>query len=415
MMMQNDARRQTVGVLRLQDNRGKTVADVVAVEAHYDLSIDGDHVMTLACSPGREEALVLGYLKNSGRICGKHEVQDLQVAAQQITVCLAPQARETSRNEPHRCFEPMLTPPELHRLFDDMHTHMALFDETGGVHSGALYQSGQLQQFVTDVARHNVLDRLCGEMLLTDRDTAGMVLTFTGRLAFEIVRKASAMNVAVLAGISAPTSAGIACAEKAGMTLIGFVRGNRMNVYTHPERIDLSAQKQTFAPKSTKPHLITVTAQTSGSGKTTLIAQLLPYFKAAGLRVGVVKCSTHAFNPGDSDKDSWRYRTAGATSVWFDGPEEQVMMTDAPAEDAITQAQRNGGLDLVIVESRTARVGHVYEVVRGQAAAGAFLQPEDGLRHTIVTDVPEAFPGQNTLPLNQPARCAELILADLQR
>jgi len=95
--------------------------------------------------------------------------------------------------------------------------------------------------FAEDVGRHNAVDKAVGEALLKGADFSKLILACTGRLSSEMVLKAIRLNIPVLASIAAPTDAGISLARKAGLTLIGFVRGRRMNIYSMPERVVMNS------------------------------------------------------------------------------------------------------------------------------------------------------------------------------
>ncbi len=116
-----------------------------------------------------------------------------------------------------------------------------VFDSTGGLHAAGLFDaSGRLAAAREDVGRHNALDKLVGAMLRAGRLPLNRsVLMVSGRVSFEIVQKAAMAGIPVTCAVSAPTDLAVDAADRLGMTLVGFLRGDGFNVYAHPERIEL--------------------------------------------------------------------------------------------------------------------------------------------------------------------------------
>jgi FdhD protein len=112
------------------------------------------------------------------------------------------------------------------------------FARTGGLHAAGLFDaSGALIVVREDVGRHNAVDKVVGACLREKRSLASHGLLVSGRISFEIVQKALAARVPLVAGVSAPTSLAVELAQRAGLTLIGFLRGESFNVYSYPERV----------------------------------------------------------------------------------------------------------------------------------------------------------------------------------
>jgi len=157
-------------------------------------------------------------------ICGKASIDDVAIRCEQLPAGL-----------------PIIARSVVLALPDRLREAQAAFDRTGGLHAAGLFETdGRLVAIREDVGRHNALDKLIGsrvkanELPLWDR-----VLLVSGRVSFEIVQKAAVAGVAIIAAVSAPSDLAIRLANRLGVTLIGFVRGDSMNIYTHDNRIDL--------------------------------------------------------------------------------------------------------------------------------------------------------------------------------
>jgi FdhD protein len=119
-----------------------------------------------------------------------------------------------------------------------MRDRQALFEATGAVHAAALADvRGELKVVREDVGRHNAVDKVVGHALLGGVAMADGVLVVSGRISFEIVQKAAMAGVPVVCGVSAPTSLAVECGEELGVTVAGFVRDGRVNVYSRGERV----------------------------------------------------------------------------------------------------------------------------------------------------------------------------------
>jgi FdhD protein len=135
--------------------------------------------------------------------------------------------------------EVVLTPEAIIHYSQMLEDQSELFRTTGGVHSGALVHADKIIFYSQDIGRHNVFDKLYGRCLIEGISTEDKILVFSGRVSSEILLKVSKMNISVIIARSAPTSLALEIAEELGITVIGFARGQRFNIYTHSRRVKI--------------------------------------------------------------------------------------------------------------------------------------------------------------------------------
>ena len=160
-------------------------------------------------------------VSSSCGICGKAALDDIHVRAAPI-----PDG-------------PVVTPEVLWRLPARLREAQAVFEATGGLHAAGLFEAdGTLVAVREDIGRHNALDKLIGSRLLAgELPLSGRIVLVSGRIGFELVQKAAVAGAPILAAVSAPSDLAVDAAERLGITLLGFLRGEGFNVYTRPDRV----------------------------------------------------------------------------------------------------------------------------------------------------------------------------------
>jgi len=161
------------------------------------------------------------YATSSCGVCGKASLDDIAVRCDVIPSGF------------------MVPADVLVRLPDRLRDAQRVFDRTGGLHAAGLFdRAGEPIAVREDVGRHNAVDKVIGEQLLAGRlPLADRVLQVSGRASFEIVQKAAVAGIPVVSAVSAPSSLAVDVGERLGVTVVGFVRNGRCNVYTHPGRV----------------------------------------------------------------------------------------------------------------------------------------------------------------------------------
>jgi FdhD protein len=243
--------------------------DAVAVEAPLEVRLHGEPFSVIMRTPGADRDLALGFLLTEGLLRHRDELARVDVldAAHAVDVALVPArqhaaavalARRRSVTTTSSCglcgraslasltVDLPVCPHEWHvaaavvgALPDALRRVQSAFARTGGLHAAALFATdGRLVASAEDVGRHNAVDKLLGRMLLAGAlPLRDVLLMVSGRSSFEIVQKAWYGSVPFVAAVSAPSSLAVQLAHDAGITLLGFVRDGRFNVYAHAGRV----------------------------------------------------------------------------------------------------------------------------------------------------------------------------------
>ena len=223
-------------------------------------------------TPGFEDELAVGFLRTEGLIEGPEVLRiergdpaEMSQPDDRVTVRLARAFDASVVAERHfvataSCgicgkasldevairSEPLPPGPVVERrvvlaLPDLLRAAQRAFDETGGLHAAGLFTpAGELLALHEDVGRHNALDKLVGSQVLAKAmPLHDRILMVSGRVSFEIIQKAAVAGIPIVCAVSAPSDLAVEAADRLGVTLVGFLRGDGFNVYAHDERIDL--------------------------------------------------------------------------------------------------------------------------------------------------------------------------------
>ena len=136
-----------------------------------------------------------------------------------------------------------LLPADVFALMKAFHRRSKVYRMTSGVHSAALCDTRDILLFAEDIGRHNAIDKIFGQCLLENLPTDEHIIVTSGRISSEILLKVAKRTIPIIISKSAPTDLGVKLADELGITVIGYVRGKRMNVYTHEWRVVTDEQK----------------------------------------------------------------------------------------------------------------------------------------------------------------------------
>jgi FdhD protein len=244
--------------------------DTVAVEEPLEIRVQGRSVAVTMRTPGHDRELAAGFLLTEGIIRDRRDVVEIlhcRAAAapdNTLNVFLAPSLKvdfaqltrhvfatsscglcgKASIESVHQHFPPVkarvtVTAQTLRQLPKLMRQAQATFDQTGGLHAAAVFDTaGELIVLREDVGRHNAVDKVVGHGFLEGQwPFDSHLLLVSGRASFEIMQKALAARVPIVCAVSAPSSLAVQFARESGQTLVGFLRGDTMNIYAGARRI----------------------------------------------------------------------------------------------------------------------------------------------------------------------------------
>ena len=252
-------------VRRKADGGFECVTDEVAVEDPLEIRINGKSVAITMRTPGNDDELAAGFLLSEGVIRSRGDLRGVRQNAGSVDVAIDSDLQldamkrfgtissscglcgKTSIDAIRTQFpaidsDAKITSEQLLAMPDRLRKEQANFDRTGGLHGAALFElTNDSVVLREDVGRHNAVDKVIGRALFDDRlPLRDYALMVSGRASLEIVQKALAAGVPIVASVSAPSSLAINFARETGITLIGFLRPPTFNIYSHVERLDTS-------------------------------------------------------------------------------------------------------------------------------------------------------------------------------
>ena len=249
----------------------KAQTDFVAKETPLHIFLNRTHYITILCSPSQLKELVVGHLLSEGLLKSIDKIQDISIDKNMVcrvkldssvnAEALIGLSKPFARLVTSACGSPpsMTIPKLIDRIglrkvpmdfrveakavmncVRQLNKFASVFRKTGGVHVAALFNiKGDLIALAEDVGRHNAVDKVIGSGTLRSANFNKCFLALSGRLTGDIILKAARVGIPLVASLAAAIDSGIEIADHTDITVIGFVRGNRMNVYANPNRVKI--------------------------------------------------------------------------------------------------------------------------------------------------------------------------------
>ena len=254
--------RKAIGYERYEFKKWEHHDAGTIVETPVSLTVNGQVWLTFMCTPVHLEAMAVGFLYNEGIIERMDEIADVRLCehGDNVDVWLTRGAEQpTNWRRTSGCtggvtavdllakpdvslngHQDRYSPETIEHLMDLLLEAQVLYRETGGVHTSLLSDGEKTIVSAEDIGRHNTLDKIAGLCLMQNILPKRRFLVTTGRISSEMLQKAARMEVPILISRTSPSSLSIEMAERYGITLIGYARKHRFNVYSNPQRVGLS-------------------------------------------------------------------------------------------------------------------------------------------------------------------------------
>ncbi len=253
----------TLDILRYRDGEWVAQEDQIIREVPVTIYVNGQELVTMLATPRELDELALGYLYAEGFLAGTHQMERVVVDPEKnlVQVSLRTDIDRGLKLYGRRMLTSgcgrgsvfyqsqdalevraisssfSVSPERVTGLVRQLQDSSLLFRQTGGVHGAALADKEEIILFREDIGRHNAVDKIAGRCLLDGLERGDKLLLTSGRVSSEIVLKAAKLGVPLLVSPSAPTELAVQMARRLQLTLVGFARGKRFNVYSGAWRL----------------------------------------------------------------------------------------------------------------------------------------------------------------------------------
>lgn len=256
---------KTYKIIKLKDGLRQALEDEVVEERPLSIFLNKKRIIALMCTPQDQKYLSLGFLLTEGLIEQEDQIKKVLFSPKRNEVKVFTNAtRKISKEvldtgiytsgcgkgktlQKIKDIDPLedilfdldftLSPEKIAKLMTEFERKSSIFRSTGGTHSAALADKSKMLLFNEDIGRHNAVDKILGEAFVRKVCLKNKLLISSGRVSSDILLKATKVGISIVISRSAPTSLAIDLAQKLGITIVGFARGKKMNIYTCPFRI----------------------------------------------------------------------------------------------------------------------------------------------------------------------------------
>lgn len=259
----DENRVQPFDIVRINHGTRQKITDTVVLESPLTIFLNNEELVTLLCTPEDIKHLAIGFLAAEGLLSGKDDIAKVVTDEDKGVVWVETSIdREFTRDMVFKRLitsacgkgttfynvvdasssQPVvsnatITAEQVLHLAEEMQQRSLLYKDTGGVHNAALADHEKLIMFSEDIGRHNAIDKIYGHCIMNEIYLHDKVILTTGRISSEILLKVVKNRIPIIISRSAPTTLAVNLARKLGVTIVGFTRGKRMNIYSHDERV----------------------------------------------------------------------------------------------------------------------------------------------------------------------------------